>query len=119
MAVSYLSMELSGLYKEEAMGITYGREWRHRWNLGGTVKMLRKQIGSDKYTSNAIDPITGDSTNQADPLLAKSRSASALGLDLGLQYRLNQSYALGVAARNINNPALGLSGNKDNAPAVY
>jgi hypothetical protein len=118
-AVSYLTLELPSLYKEETMGVTYGREWRHRWNLGGTVKMLRKQIGSDQYTSNAIDPQTGNSTGLADPLLAKNRQASALGLDLGVQYRLNQSYALGVAARNINNPSVGLSGSKDNAPAVY
>ncbi len=118
-AVSYLTLELPGLYKEDSMGITYGREWHHRWNIGGTVKMLRKQIGSDQYTNNAIDPQTGNATGVADPLLAKNRSASALGLDLGVQYRLNQSYALGVAARNMNNPALGLSGNEDNAPAVY
>jgi hypothetical protein len=119
LAVSYMSMELPSLYKEESMGVTYGREWHHRWNMGGTVKMLRKQIGSNQYTNNAIDPNTGNSTGMADPVLANNRSASALGLDLGVQYRLNQSYALGLAARNANNPSLGLAGSKDNAPAVY
>ncbi len=115
---SYISMELPGLYKEEAMGITYGRDFQHRWNFGGTVKLLRKSIGSDEYTANAIDPVSGAPTGSADPLLAKSRSASGLGLDLGFQYRLNQSYAMGLAARNINNPDVGLGGGSDKAPAV-
>lgn len=116
---SYLSLELPGLYKEESLGVTYGREFQHRWNLGGTVKLLRKQIGSDEYTSNAINPETGNSTGSADPLLAKSRSASALGLDIGMQYRLNQAYALGVTARNMNSPDIGIGSGKDAAPAVY
>ena len=116
---SYLAMELPGLYKEESIGLTYGREFQHRWNLGGSLKMLRKSIGSDEYTANAINPVNGNSTNTADPVLANGRSASAFGIDLGFQYRMNQAYAVGLAMRNFNNPDLGLSGSKDNAPATY
>lgn len=116
---SYLSMELPGLYKEEAMGVTWGRDFRHIWNFGGTIKMLRKTIGSDEYSANAINPVTGNATGAADPLLAAGKNASALGLDLGFQYRLNQSYALGLVARNVNNPDVGIGGGKDNAPAIF
>lgn len=116
---SYLSMELPGLYKEEVIGLTYGREFKHRWNFGGSLKMLRKSIGTDEYSTNAINPVTGNATGSADPLLAQGRSASAIALDLGFQYRLNQAYAFGLAARNANKPDVGLSGSKDNAPAIY
>jgi hypothetical protein len=116
---SYMALNLSGLYKEEALGLTYGQEFHHLWNVAGTLKILKKQIGSDPYSSNAIDPVTGVATGSADPLLAKSKSSSAMGLDLGMQYRLTQAYALGFAARNINSPDLAIGTQKDAAPAVY
>jgi len=115
---SYLALDLPGLYKEEAIALTYGREFRRLWNLGGTVKLLRKRIGSDEFTNNAIDPVTGAATGTADPLLAGNRSESAIGLDFGLQYRLTRAYALGVALRNLNSPDLGLGSDKDRVPSV-
>lgn len=115
---SYLALDLPSYYKEETLGITYGREYRHRWNLGGSLKLLRKQIGTDEYSNNAINPVTGAATGSADPLLAKGRSATGFGIDLGAQYRWTQAYALGFSARNINAPDMGLSGEKDAAPAI-
>lgn len=115
---SYLALDLPGLYREEAIGVTYGREMMHRYNVGFGLKMLRKQIGTDVYSTNAINPLTGNATGSADPVLAGSRSASALGLDLGLQCRLTRVYALGVAMRNINSPDIALKGSGDKAPGV-
>lgn len=114
---SYLALDLPGLYKEESMGITYGRESNRLWNYGMTLKLLKKSIGSDDYTNNAIDPISGTGTGLPDPLLASGTSKSAIGLDLGGQYRLSRAYAVGFAARNINGPNIGLEGS-DKAPAV-
>ena len=118
MGGSYLSLDLPGLYKEQSIGFTYGREFDHRYNVGIGLKYLTKQIGSDEFTSNAIDPFTGDSKGIPDPVLAGVKSKSAFGLDLGLQYRLSKSYALGFAARNINSPDVSLSGGSDKAPAI-
>jgi hypothetical protein len=115
---SYLALDLPGLYKEETIGLTYGREFKRRYNGGMTLKLLRKSIGTDVYSSNAINPMTGGATGTADPLLASGRSASALGLDLGLQYRLTKAYALGVAARNINAPDVAIGDGSDKAPAI-
>jgi hypothetical protein len=116
--VSYSALELQGLYKEEAYGMTYGREFRHTLNVGGTLRILRKQIGSDDYTANAINPVTGNATGSPDPLLAKGSSKSGYGLDLGVQYRLSRTYAVGAALRNLNSPDLALSGGSDKVPAV-
>ncbi|MCB4756724.1 MAG: hypothetical protein LHV69_06785 [Elusimicrobia bacterium] len=116
---SYLSLNLPGLYKEETFGVTYGREYARLWNFGGNLKLLRKSIGSDEYTNNAINPETGMATGAADPVLAAGRSESAIALDLGLQYRFARAYAFGAAARNVNSPDVGLGGGTDRAPAVY
>src|ERR1044071_5590464 len=119
LGVSYLALELPGLYKEESMGITYGREINHLYNVGIGFKFLRKQIGSDDYTANAIEPVNGTSTGAPDPVLVGGKSKTAYGIDLGLQYRLTKAYALGVAARNINSPNVALSGGADKAPAIF
>lgn len=114
---SYMSLQLSGLYKEESFGVTYGRDRHHRWNYGVSLKMLKKTIGSDEYSDNAIDPTTGASFGAPDPVLAKGRSKSGIGIDLGAQYRLSQAYALGFAARNVNGPDLGIDAG-DKVPSV-
>lgn len=116
--VSYLSLDLPGLYQEEAIGLTYGREMIRSINMGFGLKMLRKQIGSDEYSNNAINPLDGSLTNTADPVLAGSRSSSALGLDFGVQGRLSRVYAFGVAFRNINAPNIALKGSGDKVPGV-
>jgi hypothetical protein len=116
--VSYLALQLPGLYKEETFGVTYGREYRRLCNYGISLKWLRKEIGTDDYTTNAIDPVTGSSTGSLDLFLSKGNSATGIGLDLGLQYRLTPAYAFGFSARNINSPDLGLNNSKDSAPAV-
>jgi len=117
--ISYLALDLPGLYKEEAIGLTYGREFKRLWNLGATLKLLRRNIGSDDFTENAIDPVTGAATGSADPLLASGRSSSGIGLDLGLQYRLTRAYAMGIALRNLNAPDMALGNEKDSAPRHF
>lgn len=117
--VSYISLDLPSLYQEQTIGVSYGREFRRLWNLGGTLKMLRKEIGSDEYTSNAIDPNSGSSLGVADPLLSSGRSVNAIGLDLGLQFRAARAYAIGVAMKNVNSPDMALGSEKDRAPAVF
>jgi len=116
---SYMALDLPGLYKEEAIGITYGHEYKRLWNLGGTVKFLRRNIGTDDFTNNAIDPITGAPTGTADPLLSGGRSSNGIGLDLGMQYRLTPAYAMGIAIRNLNAPDMALGSEKDSAPAIF
>jgi len=116
--ISYLHLGLSGLYSEDTIGLSFAREVQDKWNVGGSLKLLRKSFGSDQYTDNAINVETGQALNAKDPLLAKGNSKSAVGLDLGAQYRLSKNYAFGLALRNINQPNTALNGS-DKAPAVY
>ena len=118
---SYLSLSLSGLYSESTTALSYAHPLYDRWNLGGSIKFLRKSFGSDQYTDSAINSDTGASLNAPDPLFAKNgTSKTAVGFDLGAQYRLSRIYGLGVAILNMNSPNTALSSSdQDTAAAVY
>lgn len=119
LGLSYLSLQLNGLYKEEAAGVTGAMRLGPTLNAGLTAKMLRKKFGGDAYTGNAVNPLTGATIGSADPLLAASNEKSGLGLDAGIQWKPSPYYALGLAARNVNRPDLALGGGEDKAPAVF
>lgn len=117
---SYLSLSLSGLYSESAMGLHYANEIKEKWNVGGSLKFLRKSFGSDAYTDNAIDN-NGNSLGSPDPLFANNgTSKSAASFDLGVQYRLSKIYGIGFAILNANSPNMALSsGDTDKVASVY
>ena len=119
--VSYLSLSLADLYSESTVGITYAHAVQERWNLGGTLKYLKKTFGSDTYTQNAINSDTGASLGGPDPLFAQNGSSkSGYSFDLGTQYRLSQIYALGFPILNVNAPNMALSSSdQDKVAAVY
>ena len=118
---SYLDLSLAGLYSESTFALHYAAAVRERWNLGGSIKLLRKSFGSDPYTANAINSDTGASLGAPDPLFAKNgTSKSAVSFDLGTQYRLSRIYGIGLAILNVNSPNMALSpGDTDQVAAVY
>jgi hypothetical protein len=121
LGLSYLSLSLAGLYSESTMGLSYAYAVRDRWNVGGTIKFLRKSFGSDIYTQSAINSDTGASLGGPDPLFANNGySKSAATFDLGAQYRLSRVYDLGFAILNANSPNMALSSSdSDPVSAVY
>jgi hypothetical protein len=118
---SYLDLSLAGLYSENTFALHYAKDLRERWNLGGSLKLLRKSFGSDAYTQNAINSDTGASLGAPDPLFAKNGSSkSALSMDIGTQYRISRIYGVGLAILNANSPNMALSpGDSDQVSAVY
>lgn len=117
---SYLDLSLAGLYSESTFALHYATAVRERWNLGGSMKLLKKSYGSDLYTQNAIDD-DGHSLGAPDPLFAKNGSSkSAISFDLGAQYRISRIYGLGLAILNINSPNMALSpSDTDKVSSVY
>jgi hypothetical protein len=118
---SFLSLDLSGLYSESTMALHYAHAVREKWNLGGSLKFLRKSFGSDPYTQSAINSDTGASLGGADPLFAQNgTSKSGMALDVGAQYRLSKIYGLGFAIQNINSPNMALSSSdSDKVSSVF
>jgi hypothetical protein len=119
-AFSYLSLSLSGLYTESSYGVSYAHSLGERWNLGGTLKLLRLGYGSDTYTQNAVNDVGGP-TGSPDPLFAQNGTGkSSESFDLGAQYRLSRIYDVGFAILNVNSPNMALSSSdSDPVSAVY
>jgi len=117
--LDYISLNLTGLYKEETFGLSYAYSIKDRWNVGGSVKLLKKTIGSDQFTGNAINSQTGLSLGQVDPLFANGNSKSAAAFDIGTQYKLTDNYALGAVVRNLNAPNMAIGNDSDPAPSYY
>jgi len=118
---SFLSLSLADLYSESTFGLHYANSIKEKWNVGGSLKFLRKSFGSDTYTDNAINSDTGASLGGADPLFAANgTSKGAASFDLGVQYRLSKIYGLGFAIINANSPNMALSsGDTDKVSAIY
>lgn len=118
---SYLSLSLSGLYSESTMALHYAAAVKDKWNIGTSLKFLRKSFGSDQYTENAINSDTGASLGAPDPLFAQNGSSkSGMALDIGVQYRLSRIYGLGIAIMNLNSPDMALSSaDSDPVPTIY
>jgi len=118
---SYLSLSLADLYSENTFALHYATAVRDRWNVGGSIKYLKKSFGSDIYTQNAIDSESGTQMNGPDPLFAKNgTSKTAMSFDVGTQYRISRIYGLGFTILNANSPNMALSpGDSDPVAAVY
>ena len=119
-ALSYLSLSLADLYSESTIGLHYAIPIKEKWNVGGSLKFLRKSFGSDTYTQNAVND-SGSSLGSPDPLFAANgNSKSAASFDLGAQYRLSKIYGVGFAILNANSPNTALSSaDTDKVSAVY
>ena len=118
---SYLSLSLADLYTENTFALHYAQSIHERWNVGGSLKILKKSYGSDAYTQSAINSDTGASLGAPDPLFAKNGSSkSAISFDLGAQYRISKIYGLGFSMLNVNSPNMALSpSDTDKVATVY
>lgn len=86
---------LSGAYKESSFALSYSTEVRKGILVGGNLKILRVSYERDVYT-------------EADPLFSGGYLKSALSVDLGGIYRIDEKYNFGLSLRNVNSPDLSL-----------
>jgi len=116
--VSYNTFSLSNLYKEETLGLSFARRLGDRVNLGTTFKYLSKTIGRDSFTETALDPLTGVSAGQSDPVFDTGHVSHGFSVDLGGELRVSEKYMLGAMVMNVNEPNLALSSQYDPAPRI-
>src|SRR3989339_1733167 len=101
------SLALTGLYTEKIILFSYGMRIIPKVGVGITMKSLSHVYGSDEYTENAIDD-TGNASGQPDEVFSAGKSKSKLSSDIGIFYRPESRYNLGVVVQNINSPDVGL-----------
>lgn len=116
--MGYVSLGLAGLYSEDAVSLAYAQGFKSRWNLGASLKMLRRSFGSDSYTENAINVDSGAGSGGKDPVFSSGHSKTGFSVDLGAQYRISRAYAMGLSLRNVNQPNMALGASTDKAPAI-
>lgn len=118
LGVGYQTLALSDLYKEQVASIGYARDITPTFDVGGTVKYLRKDIGTDFFTQNGSDPQSGIFSGTQDPFFNGGRSKTAYGLDLGLLWTPRPTYRVGLAISNINEPNVAINGPADKVGRV-
>lgn len=95
-AFSWSDLRLSEAYAESSYSVSYATHVYRGVNAGLSLKYLRRGYVSDAYTA-------------VDPVFADGYSKGALGADLGLFWRPEPRYALGLTIKNLNKPDLGLA----------
>ncbi len=95
-AFSWSDLRLSEAYSESAYSVSYATHVYRGVNAGLSLKYLRRGYVSDAYTA-------------VDPVFADGYSKGALGADLGLFWRPEPRYAVGLTIKNLNKPDLGLA----------
>lgn len=110
---------LSGLYSEETIHLSYGRKFSKtglfkKIALGASLKYLSHSFTKTDEAYNAMDGI--QATGDIDTVLLGENSKSALDMDIGLLYVLTTKYTVGLAVKNILEPNMAFSSDKDKVP---
>lgn len=82
------------LYKETTITFGYGRSFGRAY-LGANAKGLFVSFDDNEYT-------------EIDPLFSDRSSVNGVAIDLGLIYKLTNSFTFGLAALNVNEPNMAL-----------
>jgi len=115
LGIGWLRFELTGLYSEDTMMISYARDgsflnksWANKVTFGANLKYLRLSYGQDPYSLNALDNF-GNASGARDSLFAHyGTSKDNMDADIGMQYRIGDNYKIGMMIENLTEPNLAL-----------
>lgn len=114
LGVAWNSLTLNSLYREDVIYLSYGRRLMTTGNgelYGGlNLKNLRSSFGSFPESSNAVPTGGVVGGGQSDPALSGPRSQSAIDSDIGLLYRFEKHYGIGLDVMHANSPNVAFNG---------
>ncbi|MFH1725740.1 MAG: type IX secretion system membrane protein PorP/SprF [Elusimicrobiota bacterium] len=121
LGVAWHQLSLAGLYSERSVYLSYGKMvWDHEDKgtlfAGASLKNLNISFNRPDEAGNAFssaNPI--QRSGRPDPVLSGSTSKSVFDADLGLLYRYQYRYFVGLAIKHLNEPDLAFS-SSDSAP---
>jgi len=116
LGAGWLNLGLQGLYQENSFIFSYGNSLRKRLLAGCNLKLLYKKYGKTPYTENALIDGGPGLSGERDPVFSEGYSRTGFSSDLGLLYRFNREYSLGLALIDINQPHMDLKDNKSRVP---
>lgn len=95
--IGYSELNLTGFYKEDTLYFSFATQFTRALAMGYSLKRFHRSAQSDIYTVR-------------DPIFQKfGYSVSALGFDCGLLYHVGKRFSFGFAAKDLNNPNVGLA----------
>jgi len=116
LGAGWLNLGLQGLYQENSFIFSYGNNLNKRLLAGFNLKMLYKKYGKNPYTENALIDGGPATSGERDPVFSKGYSKTGFSSDLGLLYRFNREYSLGLVLIDINQPHMDLKNSKSRVP---
>jgi tetratricopeptide (TPR) repeat protein len=116
LGAGWLNLGLQGLYQENSFIFSYGNSLKKRLLAGFNLKLLYKKYGKNPYTENALIDGGPGVSGERDPVFSEGYSKTGFSSDLGLLYRFNREYSLGLALTDINQPHMDLKDNKSRVP---
>jgi len=116
LGAGWLNFGLQGFYRENSFIFSYGNSLKKRLLAGLNLKLLYKKYGKNLYTENALIDGGPAVSGERDPVFSKGYSKTGFSTDLGLLYKFNREYSLGLALTDINQPHMDLKDNKSRVP---
>jgi len=116
LGAGWVNFGLQGLYRENSFILSYGNSLNRRLLAGLNLKLLSKKYGKDRYTENALIDGGPGVTGERDPVFSEGYSKTGFSSDLGLLYKFNREYSVGLSLIDINQPHMDLKDNKSKVP---
>ncbi len=109
LGLSWANFTTTHLYREDSVALSWAKPVMDGLSVGTNVKYLRRSLALDARTVN-------------DPVFSGGNDASAISLDAGVLYKLQENVfeglRVGLAAKNINQPNVGFK-EKDTVPLEW
>jgi len=103
--IMWHQFSLSSFYNERTIYFSYGYDFKKEENIlknlsaGASIKYLNHSFNPGPEANNAYNGL--NATNDIDPVLTGRNSMSLFDIDIGAIYKLNNTYSLGLAIKNI------------------
>lgn len=106
LGVAVTQFRASGLLSERTVGVSLSRRLTDRLSAGAVAK----------YMHHSYD--AGSDSTGADPVFANGTGRGAPSFDLGASFKATERLTVGLAARDVNSPDVGLA-DEDRIPREY
>lgn len=103
--IMWNQFSLSSLYTEKTIYLSYGYELKSEedylknLSIGASIKYMNHSFSPGEEASNAYNGL--NATGDIDPVLMGRKSMSLFDIDAGFLYKINKTYTLGLAIKNI------------------
>ena len=116
LGAGWLNLGLQGFYQENSFIFSYGNSMKKKLLAGFNLKLLYKKYKKNLYTENALIDSGPATSGERDPVFSEGYSKTGFSSDLGLLYKFNREYSLGLALTDINQPHMDLKDNRSRIP---